>query len=660
MKAGIVTLIAIVVSLNAGAQMKNKRILTMEEAVLGTGLKVPDINPVWHSDSKEFSYTCNNSETTIIVKSGHAYGSNYLRTANDGSTDHEMEKASWAYTKGNNIYYLDNNGNEAAITACENPDIVFGQSVSRDEFGISGGLFISPDNSKLAFYRKDESNVTSFPLLDITTRTGTLKSIKYPMNGMPSERISLGVFNKDSGKTTYLKVNDFTEERYLTNITWSPDSRRIYIQVLDRSQKNMHLNEYDADSGEFIKTLFTEHDERYVEPLYPLYFLESDPTRFIYSTNVRDGYWNLYIGSVSGGEPTHLTKSGGDVRYICQRGEFVYYYSTEISPVEQHLFKISIKSGKSLQLTKESGWHECDISPDGKWFIDKWSSLNVPRKVAYGSTDGKKHQVFFTSEDPGRDMCYSEIEMGTLKSADGMYDNWYRLIKPVDFDPDKKYPVILYVYGGPHTQLVTNTYQAKLRRWEMYMAQHGYVVFVLDGRGTPGHGTEYEKAIHRQCGKAEMEDQIKGMEWLMGHNWVDRERIGVHGWSYGGFMTISLMVNYPDIFKVGVAGGPVIDWKWYEVMYGERYMETIATNPAGFEATSLIPRAKDLKGKLLICQGAIDKTVVWEHSLSFVEACIKCGVQLDYFPYPTHEHNVSGRDRIHLMNKVTAYFEENL
>ena len=192
------------------------------------------------------------------------------------------------------------------------------------------------------------------------------------------------------------------------------------------------------------------------------------------------------------------------------------------------------------------------------------------------------------------------------------------------------------------------------------MAQHGYVVFVMDNRGTTNRGAEYEKAIHRRCGKCEMEDQMAGLRWLMSHDWVDSSRIGVHGWSYGGFMTISLMVNYPEVFKVGVAGGPVIDWKWYEIMYGERYMETEKSNPDGFAATSLIPRAKDLKGKLLICQGAIDNTVVWQHSLNFIDECIKSNVQVDYFPYPRSEHNVFGRDRVHLMQKVTDYFEDFL
>ncbi|MDE6878932.1 MAG: prolyl oligopeptidase family serine peptidase, partial [Odoribacter sp.] len=295
-----------------------------------------------------------------------------------------------------------------------------------------------------------------------------------------------------------------------------------------------------------------------------------------------------------------------------------------------------------------------------KYFIDSYSSLNVPRVLELRQTNGKPVRELLRAENPTKEYNYGEITLGSLKSADGKFDNYYRLIKPMNFDPAKKYPVILYVYGGPHSQMVKNTWQAELRRWEMYMAQHGYVVFVMDNRGTSNQGAEYEKAIHRYCGQAEMADQMKGIEFLKSQPWVDADRIGVHGWSYGGFMTISLITNHPDVFKVAVAGGPVIDWKWYEVMYGERYMETPQSNPEGYAKVSLMNKAKELKGKLLICQGAIDNTVLWEHSLSFIRECIKNQVQVDYFPYPCAEHNVFGRDRIHLMQKVTDYFEDYL
>jgi len=280
--------------------------------------------------------------------------------------------------------------------------------------------------------------------------------------------------------------------------------------------------------------------------------------------------------------------------------------------------------------------------------------------VSVCSTDGKTVRELVTLEDPLKDYNSCQVELGTVPSADGQFENYYRLIYPKDFDPSKKYPVILYVYGGPHSQMVQDSWLAQIRMWEMYMAQTGHIVYIQDNRGTQNRGAAFEQAINRQCGKAEMEDQMVGINWLRSQPFVDASRIGVHGWSYGGFMTISLLTTYPDVFKVGVAGGPVIDWKWYEIMYGERYMDNPQTNPEGFESTSLINKAKNLKGKLLICQGAIDDTVVWEHSLSFIQQCIDLDIPVDYFPYPVARHNVSGKNRLHLMDKITQYFEDYL
>ena len=633
-----------------------------------TIISLEELNSILSTDFKRFPAYAWEDDNSLIVnahsqrniidlktrKVSAAYkipvGANLTRQSGKGGI--------YAYTKENNLFCFDGE-REHQITNFEDKNIVCGQSVSRNEFGISGGIFFSPDGKKIAFYQKDESRVTDFPLLDINTRTGTLRNIKYPMNGMDSEHVSLGVYDIASGKTTYLNVTDFDAERYLTCITWSPDSERIYIQVLDRAQKNIHLNSYNASTGEFLKQILSEHNDRWVEPQYQLVFLKNDPSRFIYSTDNRDGFLNLYICN-NEGKVERLTKVNADVKYVAQDDKFVYYTSAEVSPAESHLFKVEIASGKATRLTKEAGWHEPVMSNSGKFYLDTYSSLNVPRVVDLGRTDLKPSRELFRAEDPTVGYNFCNIELGKIKSADGKFDNFYRLIKPLDFDPTKKYPVILYVYGGPHSQMVKNNYQASLRRWEMYMAQHGYVVFVMDNRGTQNHGAEYEKAIHRQCGQAEMEDQMVGMRWLMSHDWVDQERIGVHGWSYGGYMTISLITNYPDVFKVGVAGGPVIDWKWYEVMYGERYMDNTHNNPEGFAKTSLINKATSLKGKLLICQGAVDNVVVWQHSLSFIRECIKNHVQVDYFPYPCAEHNVYGKDAVHLYQKITNYFEDYL
>ena len=634
-------------------------------------LTVAELNKILGAELKGFpNFSWLDANTLVIARQVTVYHIDVVKkqvkqkfTFPKGAANETYSKASnrYAYTIGNNLYYMDERGNSYTVTADEDKNIVNGQVVSRNEFGITGGIFWSPDGKKLGFYRKDESQVTNFPLLDINTRTGELKEIKYPMAGMKSELVTLGVYDIASAKTTFLDVNDFGREQYLTGITWAPESDMVYIQVLNRGQNHMRLNKYDASTGKFIATLFEEKSNTYVEPQSGLVFLANNPKQFIYSTNNRNGFMNLYLHDVNGKLIRRLTDVDADVVFVAAdaAGKYVYYLSSEISPVEKQLFRVEVKSGKKSRLTTEEGWHNITMSGDCAYFIDNYSSIKVPRNVDLTTNAGKVVRRLQEVENPNKDYNFGEITLGTIKADDGS-DLYYRLIKPMDFDPNKKYPVIHYVYGGPHTQLVTNTWNASLRMWEMYMAQHGYVVFVIDNHGTPNRGKAFEDIIHRQCGQVEMKDQVKGIEWLKSFPWVDANRIGVHGWSYGGFMTISLITNYPDIYRVAVAGGPVIDWKWYEVMYGERYMDTPQENPEGYAKTSLIAKAKDLKGKLLICQGAVDPVVVWEQSLSFIRECIKNNVQVDYFPYPCAEHNVMGRDRIHLMQKVTNYFEDYL
>ena len=636
------------------------KILTMEETIMSRELSPANLQCRWIDN-----------ENIFMRKDGEEIAFNIAtRLEEKYKAEPVQEKV---VMEGRSLYYNAGNDIRLTIAESESPEITYGQHVSRNEFGIEGGIFWAPDSSKVAFYRKDESLVTSFPLLDITTRTGSLKEIKYPMAGMDSERIQVGVYNLNLCKCIYLKVDDFGDDRYLTNVSWTPDGTKILVQVLDRSQKHMRLNMYDAYTGVFIRTILTEDNDRYIEPQDPVWFVKGHDNLFIYRTDNRDGYRNLYLCDLKG-NVRRLTSVDADVQYVANDGKYVWYTSAEVSPIENHLFRMSMsipgsaiykgvsvaRFGKPKQLTTEEGWHTIQMSKDCRHYIDSWSSLNTPAMTNLCSSDGTVIRNMLSAEDPTGDYAYTEIVLGTIRSADGKYDNYYRLIKPKDFDPTKKYPTIVYVYGGPHSQMVRNTYLASLRRWEMYMAQRGYVVYVQDNRGTSNRGAEFEKAIHRQCGQAEMADQMEGVKMLLNLPYVDADRIGVHGWSYGGFMTISLMTNYPEIFKVGVAGGPVIDWKWYEVMYGERYMDHPDVNPDGYAKTSLINKAKDLKGKLLICQGAIDPVVLWQHSLSFVRECVVNNVQVDYFPYPRHEHNVMGKDRVHLHDKISMYFEDYL
>ena len=582
------------------------------------------------------------------------------------------------FTTGGNLYSIE--GKDTLCIAQGGNGIVFGETVSRNEFGINGGIFpAEADQDYLAFYRKDESRVTQFPLLDISSRTGTLKNIRYPMNGMTSEQISLGIYNAKNHTTRFIKADDYTEERYLTGVSWG-GTTDIYIQVMDRSQHSLKLNQYRASDGSFVRTILTEENDAWIETKDGIHFFDATGKGpFIYTTDNRDGYTNLYLCDTLG-TVRRLTCTDADVAFAGIDGDYVYYISAEPTPIESQLFRIKVSSrknaakakiGKPERITKEPGCHnimlQSKLSEDGSKYVienyfDTYSEFNNPGWSRSYSLDGKMLESFAENDtDPLAPYASCEVELGTVPAADGVTENYYRLFKPLNFDPSKKYPVIVYVYGGPHSQMVTDAWLGSIRMWEMAMAQRGYVVYVQDNRGTSNRGAAFEKAINRRCGQIEMEDQIAGLNYMLDKNpWMDRDRIGVHGWSYGGFMTITLSANHPELFKVAVAGGPVIDWKWYEIMYGERYMDTPRTNPEGFAETSLINKAKDLKTRLLICQGAIDDTVVWEHSLSFVQECIMNGVQLDYFPYPMDKHNMAGQARLHLYNKITQYFQEHL
>ena len=642
--------------------------LTMEEAIF-RGVGYARAQAGW-LDGTHFLFTEGNREFFQGSLEDPQHLTPYKPERPEADDPFQRSVAGYGVSLDGDSLLGEKDGKTFYIGQSDDRNIVFGGTMMRSEFGFRQGYEWSPDGRKLAFYKKDQSRVTDFPLLNIQTRTGELELLKYPMNGMDSELLEVGVYDFDQDCTVWLDVTDFTEERYITNLAWSPDNRSIYAQVLDRSQHHMKLNRYSAENGSLIRTLLTEDNEAWVEPQDPIRFVEGRTDVFFYRTDNRDGYKNLYLVDTLG-TIRRLPTADADLEYVGNDGMAVYYTSAELSPVENHLFKMvfqlprkqavaKARFNKPQLLTSGRGWHTVQLSEDKKWFLDRVSNLNTPAQITLCSTDGKTRVAIGSQKDPLDGYASCRVELGTVPSADGQFQNYYRLIYPKDFNPTQKYPVILYVYGGPHSQMVRDTWLGEIRMWEMLMAQKGYLVYIQDNRGTENRGAAFEKAINRQCGKAEMEDQMVGINWLRSLPYVDRDRIGVHGWSYGGFMTISLMTTYPDVFKVGVAGGPVIDWKWYEVMYGERYMDNPETNPEGFEATSLINKAKDLKGKLLICQGAIDDTVVWEHSLSFIQRCIDLGIPVDYFPYPIARHNVFGRNRIHLMDKVTQYFEDYL
>jgi len=578
------------------------------------------------------------------------------------NTDITEKTLNVAYTVNNNLYVVAK-GKETAVTSDTNKNILNGKAVHRDEFGITKGTFWSPTGNLLAFYRMDQTMVTDYPIVhiaDLSNRIAEEEDMKYPMAGMASHHVIVGVYNTLTQKKTFLKTGE-PAEQYLTNVTWSPDEKYIYIQVLNRGQNHMWLNKYDAITGDFVKTLFEETNDKYVEPQHPLYFLPTKPDRFIYQSQ-SDGYNHLYLYDTDGKLVKQLTKGKWMVTDFLgtdASNSKAFYMSTAMSPLERHLYSVDLKNGKTTKISSVNGMHSTLVSSDGKYVIDNYSSTNISSEYVLETSAGKVLQTIQKNGNPLRDYTMPKMSIFTIKAKDST-DLYCRLIKPLDFDSTKKYPVIVYVYGGPHTQLITDSWLGGTGLFLHYMATKGYLVFTLDNHGSSNRGQAFEQAIFRNLGTIEVEDQMLGVDYLKKLSYVDTSKIGVHGWSYGGFMTVSMMLKYPDVFKVAVAGGPVIDWKFYEVMYGERYMDTPDENPLGYDNANLLNYAKDLKGKLLIIHGTVDPTVVWQNSLTFVKKCVDEGVQLDYFVYPEHEHNIMGKDRIHMNHKIENYFNDYL
>lgn len=576
-----------------------------------------------------------------------------------------------AFVKNDNLFVTDGEGKTTQLTTDGSRDIVYGQSVHRDEFGIYKGTFWSPDGQSLAFYRMDQSMVADYPLVNIDTRIATETPIKYPMAGETSHKVTVGVYNLNTGKTIYLKAGDPTD-RYFTNIAWSPDCKKVYMIELNRDQTDMQLVSYDAKTGDKLETLYKEHNDKYVHPTTPITFLPWDDSKFILQSE-KDGYNHLYLFNTKGEQLKQITSGKWvvlDLAGFNKSKKSAIILSTECSPIQNNLYMVNIETGKRTLLDNGKGFHattrgaggHCDIilSSTGKYIYDNYSEPDVPRKINIISTENAKNVNYFTAADPWKGYNVPEYSCGTIKAADGTTDLYYRMVKPVNFDQNKKYPTVVYVYGGPGIRNVEARWHYASRGWETYMAQKGYLLFILDNRGSCDRGRDFEQATFRHLGVEEMKDQIKGVEYLKSLAYVDTTRLGVHGWSFGGFMTTSLMTTYPDVFKVGVAGGPVIDWKWYEVMYGERYMDTPQANPEGYAETSLINKAKNLKGKLQIIIGTDDPTVVPQHAISFLKACIEAGTQPDFFVYPGEGHNMMGHQSVHLHERITQYFEDYL
>lgn len=649
---------------------------------------ISDLGNDWHSAmSAQYPYADkpqvllrNGKERVLYDFKKKAVVWQQAASSQESVQDWNKQSKALAFKRDRQLYVRDAEGNEHQLSTDGSREIVYGEAVHRNEFGINEGTFWSPDGQQLAFYRMDQSMVTDYPQVNIDPRVAEYEPDKYPMAGMTSHQVTVGVYHLPTHRTIYLQAGDPTD-RYFTNIAWSPDSKTIYMFELNRAQNDCRLVSYSAETGERLQELYRETNEKYVEPLNPIQFLPWDDTLFIMQSQ-RDGYNHLYLYNIRGEQVKQLTSGPWvvlDVLGFDKKEKRIIIASNEKHPLQRNIYAVDLKTLKRMPLDNGEGVHRGVLSATGNQLYDKWNSPTTPNNIDVIHTSNAKNNRLLTAPDPWKDYQQPGYLSGSIKAADGKTDLYYRMVVPKELyeqlatdDSNNKlpfplegvggrlYPTIVYVYGGPHAHNVDASWHWYSRSWETYMAQKGYVLFILDNRGSENRGRDFEQATFHQLGQIEMQDQMKGVEFLRTLPYVDMSRLGVHGWSFGGYMTISLMTNYPDVFKVGVAGGPVIDWQWYEVMYGERYMGTPESNPEGYAKTSLISKASQLKGKLQIIIGYNDPTVVPQHALSFLKACAEAGSQPDFFAYPGEGHNMRGHSSVHLHERITQYFEDYL
>lgn len=619
--------------------------------------KLKGLPPVKFISNSNAYFTANN-QMFWIEKSGNEWKvkRNYTLDPETANVKTLADNQTIVYTVKNNLF-INKNGKVTAITNDSNENIVNGQAVHRNEFGINEGIFASPNSENIAFYRMDQTMVADYPVIDWSVTPAENHNIKYPMAGKTSHEVTLGVYNIKTQSTTFLKI-DGEKDQYLTAVTWSPDSKYIFVGVLNRGQNHLKMNQYDAATGNLIKTLFEESNDKYVEPQHPLMFFPNSNTDFIWQSQ-RTGYNHLFHYSLEKGLIAQITKGNWlvtDILGFNEKKKEIYYVSTQETPLERHTYRINWNTFKTQRIDNTEGMHSAVLSNDGNYLYDTYSNATTPRVANIINTANLKSTNILTSENTLKNYQRPEIKNVTLKADDGTL-LYGKIVLPINFDPTKKYPAIVYLYNGPHLQIVTNSFPASGNLWYEYMAQNGYIIFTMDGRGSYNRGLKFEQAVFRNLGTTEMNDQMQGVKYLKSLPYVDAGKMGIHGWSFGGFMTTSFMLRHPEVFKVGVAGGPVIDWKMYETMYTERYMDTPEENPQGYKTANLLDKVQNLQGKLLMIHGAQDDVVVWHHSVKFLKSAVDNGVQLDYFVYPGHPHNVIGKDRVHLMQKVTDYFD---
>ena len=568
-----------------------------------------------------------------------------------------------SFLRDHNIWLVDTlDAKERAFTTGGTEEIRKGELdwVYPEELDIYSAYWWAPDSSAIAYLEMDERKVSQFTLVDFESFTGNAEPQRYPVAGGNNPILRVLVASLSGSEPRAMDIGAETDI-YIPRVNWLPDSRHLAIQRLNREQTVLDLLLADAATGR-SSMLLSEKDQYWINVTDDLHFFK-DGKRFLWSSE-RSGYRHLYLYTLDGKEVGQLTKGDWEVSQVIGADEtkgIVYFTATEKSPLERHLYRVSFDGTAFTRITKEDGTHMVNLSPAANLYIDTYSNaMNPPRQDLY-RTDGTKAATI--NENKVEELAQyhlSPVEFSTVKSHDGVSLNCF-LIKPPHFDPAKKYPVIVYTYGGPHAQVVLNAWGGPTFLWHQMMAQKGYIIFALDNRGSAGRGHLFEEPIHYRFAAQELSDQRDGVAWLRQQPWVDPNRIGIWGWSYGGHMTLHAMFEASNLFKVGFAGGPVTDWHYYDSIYTERYIGLPQKNADGYKESSPVDDVAKLKGKLLIAHGTGDDNVHYSNTLALVDDLIAHGKYVEVIAVPGRGHGVSDPPaRKVVWTRVTQFFLDNL
>ncbi|NIA31726.1 MAG: prolyl oligopeptidase family serine peptidase [Actinobacteria bacterium] len=569
-----------------------------------------------------------------------------------------------AYIKNDNLTVLNiASKEEKALTTEGNKDIFIGRFdwVYEEEFSIRTGFQWSPDSKHIAYFRLDQSGEPCFPIVDFVPLENTVEYTKYPKAGDPNAFVKIGIVDVITGGTTWIDRTAGPDD-YFSRIKWTPDSKQLSITYLNRDQNHLELLFADQGTGKTRIVLQETVQNGWVEGAQSPRFIGNEKG-FLWLSE-RDGFNHIYYYDMIGRLKKQVTHGEWDVRNIlrvAQKQKKVYFSASKLRREENHLYVVSFHGRGMKQLSKESGTHSINCSPSGEYYIDIFSNFSTPTRQALYNRRGKlvkmlrDDQVKALPRHP-----LANIEFLSFRTSNGDVLPAY-MIKPVAFDRGEKHPVLIYTYGGPGSQIVTNRWFGSRGFWYTFLTQKGYLVFAVDGRGTANRGRAWKEKLYLHLGILEIQDQIEGAKYLGTLPFVDAKRIGIWGWSYGGYTTVMCMLKGADYFKTGVAVAPVTDWRNYDSIYTERFMAQPDDNEDNYNEASAANFADKLRGKLLILHGSSDDNVHFSNTMQLAQALEKHRKLFDLMVYPRKRHGIHGTDeRVHLYKKITGYILENL